>query len=196
MRLARDPAVSFCNAPRSSALLPLLLLGGVAALELLPHPANVSPVAAAALFGGACFRSRRAAFAASLGAFALSGLAAGVAAGDWGVAFHPLAPWVFGSFALSVLLGRLLRARRSAARVAAASIAGSLAFFAITNFAVWAQLGSYPPTLAGLAACYGAGLPYLARTLLGDLAYAGGLFGALALAERRGAAPRAEPVRG
>lgn len=195
MRLARDPAFAPHETFSRRGLLLLALLGGVAAVQLLPHPAGVSPVAAMALFGGACFRSRSAGFAVSLGAFALAGLAVGVVTGNWDYGFHALALPVYGSWALSVALGWWLRARRSAPRIAAASIAGSLLFFAITNFAVWATYGSYPPTAAGLAACYAAGLPFLARGLLADLAYAGALFGALAWAERRapslreGAAP-------
>ncbi len=35
---------------------------GVALFRYLPHPPNVSPIAAMALFGGATFSDRRAAF--------------------------------------------------------------------------------------------------------------------------------------
>jgi hypothetical protein len=196
MRSARVPASSHSPLPSAiGARTALALLAGAAALHALPHPAGVSPIGAMALFGGACFASRAASFAATLGAFALASLARSAATGDFG-AFHPLLPAVLASWALSVALGWTLRGRHSAARVGAASVASALLFFAITNFAVWAQLDTYPPTLAGLAACYAAGLPLLARGLLGDLAYAGALFGALAWAERRAHAGRPAPASG
>jgi hypothetical protein len=147
-------------------------------------------MAAMALFGGACFRSRAAGFAVSLGGFALAGLAVGLASGDWNSGFHALAPAVYGSWALCVTLGWWLRSGRNAARIAGTSIAGSLLFFTITNYAVWATYETYPHTLAGLRACYVAGLPFLARGLLGDLAFAGALFAALAWVERRAPALR------
>lgn len=172
----------------SQILLALGWLACLVAAQLLPHPAGVSPVAALALFAGAVFRSRATGLVLALGGPALAGLGVGLASGDFERSFHALAPAVYGSWALSVALGRWVGPRRGAARVAGASVAGSLAFFAITNYAVWATLGTYPATLSGLAACYLAGLPLLARGLLGDLFFAGALFGALAWVEAR--APR------
>jgi hypothetical protein len=163
--------------------LALALLIGAALVHALPHPAGVSPIGAMALFGGACFASRAGGVAISLGAIVLAG-ALRAAVGDFG-GFHALLPVVAGSWALNVAIGWTLRRSRSAARVAAASAAGAVLFFAITNFAVWAQLETYPHTAAGLVACYAAGLPLLARGLAGDLAYAAALFGALAFAQRR-----------
>jgi hypothetical protein len=197
MRSARVPASSRKPSlpPAASptrARTALALLAAAAALGLAPQPAGVSPIGAIALFGGASFASRSAGLVAALAAYALAGLARG-AAGDLG-AFHALTPAVLGSWALVAALGGWLRRRRSPARIAAASAAGSLLFFAITNFAVWAQLGTYPPSAAGLAACYAAGLPLLARGALGDLAYAAALFGALAMAERRASARAAAPA--
>ncbi len=42
-------------------------------------------------------------------------------------------------------------------------------FFLLTNGAVWLMGGWYPLTLAGLAECYLAGLPFYRWTILGDL---------------------------
>jgi hypothetical protein len=155
----------------------LAWLACAAAAQLLPHPAGASPTAALALFAGGCARSHPGALALALGGPALAALVRGIATGDFAHGFHVLAPVVYGSWALSALLGRTLRGRPSAAAVAAASVAGSLLFFGLTNFAVWAVLGTYPRSGAGLAACYLAGLPLLARGLLGDLLCAGLLFG-------------------
>jgi hypothetical protein len=160
----------------------------VVAGQLLPHARNVSPVRAAALFAGAHFASPAAALAVPLGAHLLGAAGVGLASGDWSYGFHALAPVVYGSFALNVLLGLALRSRRRAAPVAAATVAGSLGFFLITNFAVWLVLGTYPRTPEGLALCYAAGLPFLWNGLLGDAAWAALLFGGYALARRTASA--------
>jgi hypothetical protein len=156
----------------------------VVAGQLLPHPPNVTPVRAAALFGGAVFASPWQAVGVPLGSFLLSSAAVGFLDGDWSYGFHVLAPVVYASFALSACLGWLLRRRRRWLPIAAATLAGSLLFFLLTNFAVWSCLGGFPRTAQGLAACYAAGLPYLASGLLGDSGYAALLFGGLALVER------------
>ena len=66
----------------------------------------------------------------------------------------------------------------------AASLAGSVTFFALTNFGMWLFSGFYPLTPAGLAACYVAAIPFFQNTVVGDLFYAGVLFGGFALLER------------
>jgi hypothetical protein len=152
----------------------LLVAVVVVAGQLLPHARNVSPVRAAALFAGAHFASPAAALAVPLGAHLLGAAGVGLV--------------VYASFALNVLLGLALRSRRRAAPVAAATVAGSLGFFLITNFAVWLLLGTYPRTPEGLALCYAAGLPFLWNGLLGDAAWAALLFGGYALARRTASA--------
>jgi hypothetical protein len=67
-----------------------------------------------------------------------------------------------------------------------------LQFFLITNFGVWAFLGSYPRTGGGLAACYVAGIPFFWNTLAGDAIYATLLFGGVVVAEHF--VPRLRPL--
>jgi hypothetical protein len=165
------------------SLLPAVVAALVLAGQLLPHERNVTPLRAAALFSGATL-SPAAALLVPLGAYLAGGVGVGLLRGDWSYGFHALAPAVYGSVALCVLLGFGLRGRRRALPIAAGTVAGALLFFAITNFAVWWALGTYPPTAEGLALCYAAGLPFLANSLVGDAVYALLLFGGLALAER------------
>jgi hypothetical protein len=87
----------------------------------------------------------------------------------------------------------MLKDRLSVPRVAGASLAGSIAFFGFSNFAVWAVWNMYPKTLAGLGACYVAGLPFFRNAVVGDLAFTAVLFGAPLLAEYF--APQALRVR-
>lgn len=146
-----------------------------AALRLVPHPANFSPIAAMALFSGALLPRRAWAFAIPLAAMLLSDLAIG---------FHELMPAVYVSFALISAMGLWLNRERSTARVAGTTIAGSLVFFFVTNFAVWAQTSLYEKTAAGLLSCFVAALPFLQNSLAGDLFYSTVLFGAWAMAAR------------
>ena len=146
-----------------------------AAMRLLPHPPNFSPVAAMALFGGAFLPRRAISFAAPLGALLVSDMVLGFYGQMW---------IVYGSVALIVCLGWLLSSSRTPLRIAAAAVASSVLFYLVTNFGVWAFGDMYPKTLAGLAACYAAAIPFFQNTLVGDLVFTGLLFGGFALAER------------
>lgn len=164
--------------------LTVAMIVAATASTLLPHPPNFTPMAAIALFAGARFRDKRAAFGFPFAVLFLR---------DVWLGLHALMPAVYGAFALTVLLGFALREKEGALRVAGASVAGSILFFAVTNFAVWAQLGTYLPTLEGLAACYAAGLPHFKNTLLGDLMYSTLLFGLAWIAQRRLATAEVAP---
>ena len=143
--------------------------------RLLPHPANVAPIMAIALFGGAKLSDKRAAFIVPLGAMFLSDLFLG---------FHNVMPVVYFCFLLTVALGFLLRQRRGVVPIAFAAFAASVLFFLITNFGVWAMTPLYSKTPAGLFACYVAALPFFQHSLIGDALYAATLFGGFALVER------------
>ncbi len=167
---------------RSTVLVVMVLVA--AASRLLPHPPNISPVGALALFGGACFVRRRTAFLVPLAAMLLSDLAIGLLRGDLRQGFHSLLPVVYFSFTLVVGVGFLLRGRRQVVSVTAATLAGSVIFFVVTNFGVWALGSFYPKTWEGLAACYTAAIPFFHNTLIGDALYSFVLFGGLAVLER------------
>jgi hypothetical protein len=161
--------------PRFLSIVALIAIA--ATFRLLPHPANVSPIGAIALFAGAYLAERRWAFAIPVTALLLSD----VVLGGYGL---PLMGTVYASFAAAVAIGMLLRHRLSPGPIAAATVAGSTLFFLTTNFAVWALGGGYARSLDGLLACYTAAIPFFGRTLAGDAFFAAALFGLMALAER------------
>lgn len=148
---------------------------GAAALRIIPHAPNFSPIGAMALFSGAHLSRRGGAFAAPLAALLLS---------DAVLGFYSHMEVVYGSTALVVCLGWGLAAHRSAARIAAFSLAGSTLFFLITNFGVWAFDDLYPRSISGLIGCYAAAIPFFQSSLVGDLMYAAVFFGGFALIER------------
>jgi len=162
------------NKNRYFVLAGMVIAAAVA--RLLPHPWNFTPIGAMALFGGAQFVSKRTAFLFPLTALFL---------GDLVLGLHQLMPFVYGCFALTVCLGFWVRHQRNAGRIVAASLVSSLLFFLVTNFGVWAFLGTYSMNGTGLIECYLAGVPFLRNGLFGDLFYSGMLFGGLALLERR-----------
>ena len=181
-------------APTPSAAPGPLVLAGlvlVAALtRLLPHPPNFSPVEAIALFGGAYFAARRWAMIVPLIAMMVSDFALGVIKGgtylDYFAGAHFLT--VYACIVLCTVLGFGLRRRVTAARVLAYSIAGSVLFFLVTNFAVWATaspLDISPACTIGLGACYAAAVPFFQWTMFGTLFYGAVLFGGFALLRRQ-----------
>jgi hypothetical protein len=161
------------NHSRLIALLAAIF--AAAALRLVPHPANLTPISAMALFGGAYLGRRAVAFAAPLAALLLSDAVLGFYSGMW-VNYLAL-----GAI---VLIGWGLLAQRSVLRLGVAALASSLLFFLLSNFGVWALSGMYPHDLAGLAACYVAAIPFFQNTVAGDLFYTVLLFGGFAVAER------------
>ena len=157
-----------------------------AALRLVPHPPNFTPIGAMALFSGAYLGRRGAvALVAPLGALFLSDLVLG---------FYRGMPTVYFSVALIVIIGWMALRRVSPIRVGGAAIASSVLFFVLTNFGMWLSSGFYPRTLAGLEACYVAAIPFFQNTVAGDLFYAAVLFGGFALLERTVPALRSRPA--
>ena len=154
--------------------------------RLVPHWWNFTPVGGLGLFAGARLRLWQA-FAVPLAVMATSDLLL------WGIfGKKPFDLWVYASFAINVLLGRLLLKNRGLWRVPLVSLIASLQFFVLSNFGVWAGGDGklYPKTLAGLGMCYAAALPFIGDgggtpfffgTVAGDLAYSVLFFGLHAL---------------
>ena len=159
--------------PRLMALIIIVL--AAAASRLIPHPPNLTSIAAVALFGGAYFSNRHLAFLVPLGALFLSDLIIG---------FYAHMEVVYLSFALIVYVGLWLQKRRSTIYIVGAALASSILFFLLTNFGVWALESLYPKTMAGLFACYVAAIPFFQNTLQGDLFFTAALFGGFTLLER------------
>ena len=170
----------FSNHSRLFALMAFVLV--VALSRLLPHPPNVSPIAAIALFGGAGFVNKHWAFILPLLAMLISDVALEITTG---YGFHSLMPVVYAAFIITVGLGMLIKKRVTPMSVITGSVAASILFFGLTNFAVWAQGGLYPQTFDGLIACYVAAIPFFGNTLFGNLIYAGILFGGWAIMENK-----------
>jgi len=151
-------------------LLVTFLIGFDVAARLLPHAAGVWPFAASALFAGRMLRIPGLAVIVPLAAVLLSNVA--LAGDDWRITLVVCAAITLPAFA-----GMLIRRWPGAFPVIAAMLSCSLIFFAATNLAVWAFSGMYPLTWQGLTQCFIAALPFLDKTVLGDLFWTAVLFG-------------------
>ena len=147
-----------------------ILILAAAMSRVLPHPQNFAPIGALALFGGAYFNKK----------FATIVPLAALLAYDYFIGFHALMVWVYGSFFAVSLMGMWLKNHKSVGVIAGTTLAGSILFFVVTNFGVWAA-GYYPQTTEGLVACYIAAIPLFHNTVAGDLFYVAVLFGAYEL---------------
>jgi hypothetical protein len=123
--------------------------------RFLPHPPNFTPITAIALLASKGFDNRFLSFLVPLFAMVIS---------DFFIGFHFNIIFVYGSYALIIMYGRL-----SKKITLDTVIFSSIIFFIVTNFGVW--LTGYPITTDGFLACYLMAIPFFINTLLGDLFY-------------------------
>lgn len=148
------------------AILILILVG--VAYRFFPHPPNFAPVAAISLFSGFFFR--RYFILIPVAIMLLSDIFIGFY--DW-----KLMAVVYSSFVLVSLIGIYLRKNKSVISLLGCAISGSVVFFLLTNFAVWALGSWYPHNLEGLLECYTLAIPFFKNTFMGDLFYSSVIFG-------------------
>lgn len=157
-----------------------------ALFRFIPHWPNFTPIAAMALFGGAYLGRKHLAFIIPFAAMFLSDLVLGLHKDMWAV---------YVAFGITVFLGTLIRNNVRIFSVVTASIASSVIFFLLTNFASWLSSPFYPQTASGLMQCYIAGLAFFnngsygisffLNEIAGALFYNGLFFGIYAFAKQR-----------
>lgn len=145
----------------------LLILIGVS-FRFLPHTPNFTPIIALTLFSAA-YLPRRAAFIVPLGAMIISDLFIGSYSLN-------LMLIVYGSLILILYSGFYLKKNDNWKRIGVSSILGSVVFFLITNFGVWALTPWYGKSFSGLMQCYSLALPFFKNTIASTLIYSSALF--------------------
>jgi len=149
--------------------------------RLLPHAYNFTPLGAIALFGAAYFPKKKWALIIPILALWLSDLVLNnvvYAAYYDGFAFFTSGfLYIYGAFAMIVILGVLLLKKITFPRVIGGALGGSVIFFVISNLGVWLSSPLYPNTFEGLMMCYTAAIPFFHYTIAGNLIYSGVLFG-------------------
>ncbi len=161
-------------------VLPYILIFSVALLCLeLASPYNVVPVFSCLLF----FEATRPREEMVLPLFLLVGVDIFITTHRYGypLSFDAVVTWA--CYSIAMLLGSgVLRSSRSWQRVAGCSLLASVSFFVFSNCAVWAVWQMYPKTLAGLATCYVAALPFFRNSLTSELCFSLLLFGLISRA--------------
>ncbi len=174
--------------PRILAITTLILFAGFSRFLQIP---NLTAMGAMALFGGAYFNNRFASVLVPLATLFVTDLVLNnvvYAAFNHGqfVWFYAGAAWVYGSYAATIVLSWFLLKKIDAKNVFMASVAGSVLFFIVTNFAAWQSSAlPYPKDLSGLAMSYTAALPFFVNSLASDLFFCAVLFGGFEWAQRR-----------
>ena len=154
---------------------------------------EVTPTAAAAVFAGVYFSRIAIAVLVPIAILVISDLL---------LPAYNSVPVLIATYAVMtapVWLGRWMRGESRTAAIAWKSALCGLVpatlFFIVTNFAVWAFQSDYEKSLAGLAECYLAAVPFYRWMLAGDVFYmavlgscwliANATFGKRAVAEQR-----------
>ncbi|MDO8507965.1 MAG: hypothetical protein Q7S53_05385 [bacterium] len=146
----------------------ILLVIVAVSTRLLPHPANFAAVGAVALFSGTYLKKK----------YALWLPLIIMMVSDVIIGLHNLILFTWGSFILMGCIGLWVRKNKNVQNVIFGTITGSLVFFFVTNFAVWAFTPFYAKTLQGLLQCFVLALPFFRNSLAGDVFYVGVLYGA------------------
>ncbi len=145
------------------------------------HLYNLAPVAALGLFSGAVIKDKRFAYILPLLAMLVADLYFQLFTNING--FYGMEQvLVYGGMALVTLLGTTMK-NTSAPRVLGYSVAGSLAFFIVSNFGAYVT-GMWGYDFNGLIKTYVVAIPFFKNTLLSDLVGNAMLFGLYALAQR------------
>ena len=145
------------------------LIFAAAALRLVDHPANFTPIAAMAIFGGT-YLDRKTAFVAPIAAMIVS---------DYFIGFDSLESRevIYSCFLLSGLIGLWIRDHKSVGNIIGGTLVSSILFYLITNLVFIYSPAMYTHDFAGQIQSYINALPFFRNTLAGDLFYVGILFG-------------------
>jgi len=170
--------------------MPAYLLLLVAVLSrLLPHPEwlNFTAVGGALLYFGARRSWRE--MLTPLAAFMATDYFLTVYSYSYTFRWQTYLPtwlWYVAAMALGQIL---LHSKTNFIRVAAGVVLGPTSFFLISNYAVWASGGMYPPTLSGLTTCFAAAVPFYRNDIASTAIVAGLAFSVPVLVRRFSAAP-------
>ncbi|HCD50818.1 MAG TPA: hypothetical protein DEQ34_00120 [Balneolaceae bacterium] len=164
------------------------LILAAAISRLIPHPYNFAPIGAMSIFGAAYFTDKKFAFLLPiLGLFISDLLINNILYSGYYSSFTLFTPgfgWTYGAMMLIVIAGFFIMKKVNVTRVIGGALSASLIFFIVSNFGVWLSDPDYPLTFSGLILCYDMAIPFFHNTVLGDLVYAGALFGSFELAKQ------------
>lgn len=160
---------------RNFFLISGLILAAVI-FRIIPHPFNITPIIAVALFAGAKFKDKKWAIIIPIASLFISDVILSYV--NHYELLHSTILFTYGSVLLIILLGRLLNNDKlNISKTIGLSLLSSLLFFLISNFGVWLFGNLYTLDIAGLAKCYIMAIPFNKFSWAGDLFFVFALFG-------------------
>jgi hypothetical protein len=154
-------------------MLAYLFIVAVILARVLFRPLAFAPVMPALLFFGA--RAPRKMFWVPVALLTAADLYLTLAV--YGVGLKPDQIITSAWYLAVMFLGNaVLKGNAKPRRVLASALAGSISFFIVSNFGVWAVWPTYPKTLGGLAACYVAAIPFFRNQFASDLLFTAVMF--------------------
>ena len=150
-------------------IFPISLILILAFARLIPHPPNFTPIIAVAIVSGYFFKNINLSLLTLLVAMLIS---------DLFIGFYENMIFVYISLLLITLVFHKINKKINFKNLFIYGLAGSLIFFLVSNFGVWA-LGSlgvndlpYEKSLTGLIECYILAIPFFGNTFLSTLIFA------------------------
>ena len=150
-------------------IFPISLILILVFARLIPHPPNFTPIIAAAIVSGYLFKNINLSLLTLLIAMLIS---------DLFIGFYENVIFVYASLLLITFVFHKISNKINFKNLFIYGFAGSLIFFIISNFGVWA-LGSpgvsdiaYEKSLSGLIECYILAIPFFGNTFLSTLIFA------------------------
>ena len=148
-------------------LFPIGLILILAFSRLIPHPPNFTPIIAVAIMSGYFFKN----IYLSIVVIALSMLTTDIIIG-----FHTNMIFVYLSLFFIVITFFKFNYKIKLSNLFIFGFAGSIVFYIISNFGVWLLSGMYEISLAGMAECYIAAIPFFKNTLFSTIIFSYGAF--------------------
>ena len=150
-------------------IFPISLILILAFARLIPHPPNFTPIIAVALISGYFFKNINLSLLILLVAMLLS---------DLFIGFYENMIFVYASLLLITFVFHKISNKINFKNLFIYGFAGSLIFFIVSNFGVWA-LGSpgvqdivYDKSFNGLIECYILAIPFFGNTFLSTVIFA------------------------
>jgi hypothetical protein len=150
----------------------LAIASRFAILKMDPHPWMFTPVTASLLFFGA--RGPRRQWWIPVALFAATDVVLTRFVYDYPWKWDELITWAW--YAAIIWLGTRLRENARPRPVLGAALTGSVSFFVVSNFGVWASTTLYPRTLDGLITCYAMAVPFFRKAVTGDVLFTAIMF--------------------
>ena len=150
-------------------IFPIGLILILALARLIPHPPNFTPIIAVAIMSGYFFKNINLSFFTLIVAMLVS---------DLFIGFYENVIFVYASLLLITFVFHKISNKINFKNLFIYGFAGSLIFFIVSNFGVWALGGigvndlAYEKSLEGLIECYILAIPFFGNTFLSTIIFA------------------------